>query len=118
MPATLINVFIVPADKEEEFLSNWKKTANFFQSTPNTGFIETHLHRNTGAGNGTFTFINIASWDSAEHWKNSHDAYSPTEYLIPGVKGHPSIYECIVDLVGVGRTGSGGAFLSMQAHKS
>ena len=28
MPATLINVFIVPADKEEEFLANWKKTAN------------------------------------------------------------------------------------------
>ena len=25
MTATLINAFIVPADKEEEFLENWKK---------------------------------------------------------------------------------------------
>ena len=26
MTATLINAFIVPTDKEEEFLENWKKT--------------------------------------------------------------------------------------------
>ena len=28
MTATLINAFIVPADKEEEFLENWKKNNN------------------------------------------------------------------------------------------
>lgn len=115
MPATLINVFIVTTDREEEFLANWKQTCEFFKSKPGSGFIETHLHRNTGAGNSSFAFINIASWESAEHWKSSHDAYSPTEYRIPGVTGHPSIYECIVDAVADGRTDSRGAFLSMSA---
>ena len=46
MAVTLLNVFIVPADKEDEFLTEWKKTANFFANTK--GFLEAHLHRNTG----------------------------------------------------------------------
>ena len=58
MPVTLINTFIVPEDRAEEFLTEWKKSCDRFSQTP--GFIETHLHRNTGVGNGTFRFINIA----------------------------------------------------------
>lgn len=115
MAVTLINVFIVPADREEEFLANWKQTSRFFSSQPNTGFIETHLHKNTGVGNGTFSFINIASWESPEHWKNSHDTYSPKEYLIPGVKGHPAIFECVVDQFGVGKSDTGKSFLHVAA---
>ncbi len=30
MTATLINAFIVPKDKEEEFLENWKKNDRLF----------------------------------------------------------------------------------------
>ena len=52
MTATLINAFIVPADKEEEFLENWKKTTDYFSRRK--GFIETLLHRNTGVDNRTF----------------------------------------------------------------
>ena len=112
MAVTLINVFIVPAEREDEFLANWKNTSSFFKETPDTGFIETHLHKNTGIGNPTFTFINIARWESAEHWKKSHDAYSPKEYLIPGVKGHPAIFESIVDLFGAAKTDSRETFLN------
>lgn len=97
MAVTLLNVFIVPEGKEEEFLANWKKTATHF-STHGTGFVETHLHRNTGVGNGTFQFINIARWKSADDWRNSHDEYRPTEYDIEGVKGHPAIFEDVVNL--------------------
>lgn len=96
MAVTLLNVFIVPEDKEEEFLENWRKTAAHFQKTD--GFIECHFHRNTGVGNGTFKFINIAKWESAEAWRSSHQDYPPTEYQIAGVKGHPAIFESIVDL--------------------
>jgi len=96
MPVTLINVFIVPANRQEEFLSNWKRTTEVFSR--NVGAIETHLHRNTGVGNGTFQFINIAKWESAEAWKTAHDNYTPTEYSVPGVKGHPAIYEAIVNI--------------------
>ena len=98
MAVTLLNVFIVPEGKQDEFLENWKKTAAFFKASK-TGFIETHLHRNTGVGNGTFQFINIARWDSPEAWRDSHSAYRPTEYDIEGVKGHPAIFEDVVNMV-------------------
>ena len=97
MPVTLINVFIVPADKHDEFLSHWTRTTEVFRKKP--GFIETHLHRNTGVGNGTFQFVNIAKWESAEAWRAIHDDYSPTEYRIEGVKGHPAIFEAIHNIV-------------------
>ena len=111
MSVTLINVFIVPAEREAEFLSTWKETSRVFSQTPNTGFIETHLQKNTGVGNTTFSFVNIACWESAQHWKTAHDAYSPKEYQIPGVKGHPSIFETVVDLYGVGKHDTGQCFL-------
>ena len=97
MAVILINPFIVPADKEEEFLRNWNETSQHFSKTP--GFIETHMHKNVGVGNGTFTFINYAKWESAEAWSKSHGDYQPGEYKIPGVKGHAAIYEIIIDLV-------------------
>jgi len=96
LAVTLLNVFSVPEHLEAEFLKNWQKSADHFSRTP--GFIETHLHRNTGVGNGTFRFINIARWESADAWHSSHAAHPPTEYAIPGVQGHPAIYECIVDM--------------------
>lgn len=98
MPVKLINTFIVPKEQEEEFLKRWKETTRHFRTT-NSGFIETNLHRNTGIGDPTFTFINVALWDSAEAWKATHDQYKPKEYDIPGVKGHPSIFEVIVNVV-------------------
>ena len=96
MAVTLINVFTMPKEKEEDFLREWTKTATHFSSTD--AFIETHLHRNTGIGNDTFSFINIARWTSAEDWKREHTTYRPTEYDIEGVKGHPSIFEAVVDI--------------------
>ena len=95
MAVTLLNVFIVPEDKEDEFLENWKRTCSHFQKTE--GFIECHFHRNTGVGNDTFKFINIAKWESAEAWRVAHEDYPPSEYHIPGVKGHPAIFESVVD---------------------
>ena len=112
MAVTLINTFIVPEDKEDEFLRNWKTTSAVFAGKP--GFIETHLHRNTGVGNGTFRFINIARWESAEAWRTNHADYTPGEYSIPGVKGHPAIFECVVDLYNsdADSARAAGAFLS------
>lgn len=96
MPVTLINVFNVPEDQQDAFLAHWKQTTEVFRKKP--GFIETHLHRNTGVGNQTFQFINIAKWQSAEAWRSNHEAYTPTEYNIPGVKGHPAIFETAMNV--------------------
>ena len=96
MAVTLINTFIVPEDQEAEFLKNWRETTEVFSHTP--GFIETHMHRNTGVGDGTFKFINIARWESAEAWRSTHEDYPPGEDNLPGVKGHPAIYESIINI--------------------
>ena len=96
MAVTLINVFTVPAEREQEFLENWTRTAEHFSKR--AGFIETHLHRNTGVGNQTFQFINIARWADSEAWKGNHDDYRPPEYDIPGLKGHPAIFESVTDI--------------------
>lgn len=95
MAVTLINAFNIPADKEEEFLENWKKTTDVFSQKK--GFLESHLHRNTGVGNPTFLYINIARWESAEAWHRIHGEYKPTEDDIPGVQGHPAIFESVID---------------------
>ncbi|CAN5645333.1 hypothetical protein BH09PSE5_BH09PSE5_45550 [soil metagenome] len=116
MAVTLINVFIVPVEHEEQFLATWRQTSAHFRDKPDSGFIETHLHKNTGVGNRAFTFVNIARWQSADHWKNSHDAYSPKEYLIPGVKGHPAIFECVVDVYGAAKTDSRESFLTVPVR--
>lgn len=120
MAVTLINAFMVPDHLEEEFLASWRRSSDVFSKT--SGFIETHLHRNTGVGNGTFRYINIARWESADAWHSSHAAYPPTEYAIEGVKGHPAIYECVVDQyqhggqANPGATGAEGDFFSRLAQ--
>jgi hypothetical protein len=53
MPVTLINTFKVPAEQEQEFLKRWSETTSVYART--SGFIETHMHRNTGVGNPTLT---------------------------------------------------------------
>ena len=94
MPVALINPFVVPADKEEEFLRAWNETTRVFSSTP--GFIETHLHKNTGVGDGTFQYINIALWESADAWNATHGGYKPGEESIPGVEHHPGIFQEVI----------------------
>ncbi len=95
MAVTLINVFTVAEGSEAEFRRNWTLSSETFSKL---GLIETHLHRNTGVGNGTFQYVNIARWVSAAAWHDSHAAHPPTEYAVEGVKGHPAIFECVVDL--------------------
>ena len=75
------------------------------------GFIEAHLHRNTGVGNGSFSFINIARWERADAWRTAHDAYSPGEYRVPRTEdeGTSCDFEPIINAhrAGTGETGAG-----------
>ena len=94
MTVKLINVFQMPPEQEDEFLKRWTETTQHYARTE--GFIETRLHRNTGVGNQTFSFINIAEWASAEAFINAHKEYVPGEESIPGISFHPAIFEEIM----------------------
>jgi heme-degrading monooxygenase HmoA len=98
MSVQLINPFVVPADKEEEFLKAWKETTQIFSTNP--GFIETYLHKNIGVGDSMFLYINVAIWESAEAWDSSHGSYKPKEESIPGVEHHPGIFEEAIHVKG------------------
>ena len=93
MSVTLINPFVVPADKEDEFLRDWKETAAKLSKA--SGFRSTRLHRNTGANDRTFLYINVAQWDSEDAYHAAFRDFTPSTRGIPGVKAHPGLFEVI-----------------------
>ncbi len=96
MPVTMVDVFVVPEEQESEFFRSWKKTADFYAQI--SGFIDTNLHRNTGVGDGSFKFINIAHFEDAAAFNDAHAGYKPEKKVLPGVKHHPAIYESVMHL--------------------
>lgn len=58
MPVTLVDVFKLAQDQRDQFLRRWTETTQAYARTE--GFLETHLHENTGIGNPAFQFVNVA----------------------------------------------------------
>lgn len=94
MSITLINVFKLPEHQRDEFLKRWMETTQVYARTE--GFLETHLHENTGIGSPTFQFINIALWAPNEAFIQAHKDYVPGEESIAGISFHPAIFEEVV----------------------
>ena len=67
MSLTLINLFTVPAEEADAFAERFKTIAERFADAP--GFGGTELHRNSGVGDPSYSFVNIAKWESAEAWR-------------------------------------------------
>jgi heme-degrading monooxygenase HmoA len=68
---TLINSFVVPESRDEEFLRLWKQVNAYMQSKP--GYLEHKLHRALEP-NASFRFVNVARWASIEQFQAAHDA--------------------------------------------
>ena len=101
MPITLFNVFVVPPEEEAEFLENFRNNAQVFARA--AGFIESHLHRNTGVGDPTFRFINVATWASIEDWKAAVKAarFDRSENSSSGasaIEAHPALFESVLSI--------------------
>ena len=64
--ATLINVFDVPAEREEEFLSLWEDADRILRSQG--GYVVTRLHRAL-MPDTRFRFVNAAELNSVEQWR-------------------------------------------------
>ncbi|HEY2749815.1 antibiotic biosynthesis monooxygenase family protein [Phenylobacterium sp.] len=67
MSLTLVNLFSVPPEEADAFVERFKATAEKLQAI--AGFEGTELHRNTGVGDPTYPFVNIATWASADAWR-------------------------------------------------
>ncbi|MBV8885567.1 MAG: antibiotic biosynthesis monooxygenase [Chroococcidiopsidaceae cyanobacterium CP_BM_RX_35] len=89
----LINVFVVPKGKEEEFISTWKETAQQMKNQP--GFIDTKLHRSLDS-DARFQFINVAHWESPESWQAAMAQVQPKESSGKTsfkVEANPALYQ-------------------------
>ncbi|WP_460525576.1 antibiotic biosynthesis monooxygenase family protein [Flindersiella endophytica] len=93
---TWINVFDVPADREDEFSTIWHEVfAPHFSAKP--GFLSYRMHRAASA-DARFRFVNVTLWESAEHIEAAHDEHFRELVTRPemnGITAHPGIYEVI-----------------------
>ena len=91
---TLINPFIVPADKLDETITMWKQARDFLQTQP--GYISTALHQSLSP-DAQYRLINIAKWESPEAFKAATQKMQTEANLprIEGVKGGPELYTVI-----------------------
>lgn len=68
-PVTLVNCFVVEADRDEAFTALWADTSGFFRQQP--GFVALRLHRALSP-TAHYRYINVATWASAEEFRAAH----------------------------------------------
>ena len=89
----LINVFEVPAGKDEEFLQGWEAARDFMQRQK--GYVSTRLHSSLDPST-RFRFINVAEWETPADFQT---ALNQPEFVklreeIPFAH-YPSLYQVI-----------------------
>jgi len=92
---TLINCFEVPAGREDEFVGLWKQINAYMQTKP--GYLEHKLHRALSP-DARFRFVNVARWESADHFGAAHDEGFRTLVGQPewaAFPRHPAIFEVV-----------------------
>jgi heme-degrading monooxygenase HmoA len=91
-PFVLINAFEVAQEADEEFLRGWTATRDFLERQP--GYVETTLHRAVSP-RAEFRFVNIARWDSPEHFQQAvqSDGFREKAAALAGFPSHPGLYQ-------------------------
>ena len=88
----LINPFEVPLESGDEFLAGWSKAAEYLRRQP--GFMGTRLHRALSP-EARFGFVNVAEWESPQHFKAALTSSEFAQIAKAGPSGHPSLYEVV-----------------------
>ena len=91
----LINPFEVPAGREDECLAFWERAAEYLRRQP--GFIFTRLHKAVSP-EARFHFINVAEWESAEHFQTAIESEAFKELTAPYMEifpHYPGLYKVI-----------------------
>lgn len=88
---TLINPFVVPADKLNETIAMWEQARDFLQTQP--GYISTALHQALSP-DAQYQLINVAKWESPETFKAATQKMQAEGSIprIKGVRGGPELY--------------------------
>jgi heme-degrading monooxygenase HmoA len=70
MSIRFINLFEVPAGRDEAFRELWGEVNRYMVAKP--GYRNHRLHRAL-ADDARYRFINYVEWDSVEAWDAAHD---------------------------------------------
>jgi heme oxygenase (mycobilin-producing) len=89
----LINVFEVPASRDEEFVAGWEQGKAIMERQP--GYLSTALHRSLDP-TAQFRYINVAHWESAQDFSAALNNPEFVAYrnAVPFTH-YPSVYEVI-----------------------
>ncbi|WP_167104990.1 antibiotic biosynthesis monooxygenase [Mycobacterium sp. DL592] len=97
-PVTLINSFVVTADRDGPFEEIWQRTSSYFRAQP--GFIGLRLHRAL-SGDATYRYVNVAVWNSAAEYLAAHTtAECRALFADPALRefaSSPALYEVIAE---------------------
>jgi heme-degrading monooxygenase HmoA len=97
-PVTLVNCFVVEADRDDVFLDLWKGTSEYFRSQP--GYRSLRLHRALSP-DAPYRYINVANWASAAEFQAAHQKQEFFQVVgQPAWREFPSspvLYEVVVE---------------------
>ena len=97
MALTLINVFSVPKDKEDEFVKWWQDVKTSITKQP--GFISGKFHRSV-TPDSRYNFINVALWEGEDlYWSAYEKSATPMKAKLDqlGVEMTPALYTVAFD---------------------
>ncbi len=88
-PVTLMNRFVVPASRDEEFRAKWTQTSRYFIARP--GFVSLRLHRAVSA-DATHRWVNVANWACEADYRAAHGTEEFRQLVgQPGWQEFPSV---------------------------
>ena len=93
MSLTLVNLCTVPPEEAESFVARFKANTERLGHLP--GFGGTNLHINSGVGDQTYRFVNIAAWESAAAWQAALPRILEGAGPIGGAIPKAALYESI-----------------------
>lgn len=103
MSVNFINLFEVEPGRDEEFEALWQEVNAYMRAKP--GYRSHQMHRATTEG-AAYRYVNVAVWESADHWRAAHDDGFRALLARPewrSFTSHPTLY----DVIHVGAAGEG-----------
>jgi heme-degrading monooxygenase HmoA len=92
---TLVNCFEVPPGREGEFFALWQQVNSYMRAK--RGYIAHKLYRSL-APDARYRFVNVAQWESEEHFSAAHDDGFRTMVSRPewaAFRSSPALYEVV-----------------------
>ena len=71
MAVTFINLFEVPAGSDADFRERWEAVNDYVRRKD--GYLNHVLHRAL-TPDARYRYVNVVEWQSAQHWRDAHDA--------------------------------------------